>query len=330
MKIIKNLTIGLIIGLSNISYAGLFSNTLDDKELKIIHLCENTKTGVARYSHNLLFTANILRKSGVKFEASTSGDDMTIEIGGMEKIEMSLIKIDVGDLKKYNITCYQAQELEGPKGELSRKDKTLNSTTISALKLFGYLQPTEKDKALAKEKRNKANALDILQKEKNLQEKLAKEQKEKELKQAEAEKLATIKSNEQKILREQKKKARQELNAKRNKYLKMIADFETSSNIHKLKDKKVAITELILTDKVLDDLTLLLDNLEAEIPKESKNRRKELREDIDELYGFFDVNKRIKINEDNLPQYNFYGDNHRGYYKTWSERTKENIKEIQK
>jgi molecular chaperone GrpE (heat shock protein) len=324
MKIIKGLTISLVIGLSNISYAGLFSNTLDDKELKNIHLCENTKTGVAKYSHSLLLVANALRKSGTRFEASTSGNNMAIEIGNIEKIEINLTKIDAGDLKKYNTVCYEAQEVKNKDLDLSRKDKTLNPTTIIALRIFGFLEPSEKDKALAKEKDSKKNALEVLQQKQKLQEKIAKEQQEKELKQAEAEKLATIERNKQKILREQKKKARQELNAKRNKYLKMIEDFETSSNIHKLKDKKVATTELILTDKVLDDLTLLLDNLEAEISKEligiSTN---DLREKINNLYNIFDLKKKIEY------QKSIYNRRVSGYL-DWVEKTKERIKKIQK
>jgi hypothetical protein len=50
-----------------------------------------------------------------------------------------------------------------PKGEFNRKDKALNITIISVIRIFGYLQPTEKDKALAKEKRDKANAIYVLQ-----------------------------------------------------------------------------------------------------------------------------------------------------------------------
>jgi hypothetical protein len=42
-------------------------------------LCEKTKTGVARYSFNLLQTASTVRKVGARFEVSISGDEITLE-----------------------------------------------------------------------------------------------------------------------------------------------------------------------------------------------------------------------------------------------------------
>ena len=327
MKFFKSLVAGLVIfGLNvvNLSYAGLFSDTLEDKQLKNIHLCENTKTGVARYSFNLLQTASAIRKSGTRFEASISGDEITLEFGRVEKLEMSLNKIDTGDLKKYNISCYEAQELETPKGEFNRKDKTLNITTITAIRIFGYLQPTEKDKALTKEKRDKANAIYILQRKQALEIKIAKEKEQAETEKAKAEKLAQVSKNKKQIERVAKAKARKALNAKRNRYLKMIDDFEKSSNIHKLKDRKIAKSELILTDKVLDDLVLLLDNLEAEIPQESGYTVKDLRDNIDKLYNLFGIKEKIKSQNNNIYSRSFGG------YLSWSENTIEKIKQITK
>jgi hypothetical protein len=280
MKFFKSLTIWLIIlGLNaaNIACVRLFSDTLKDAQLKNIHLCENTKTGVARYSFNLLQTASTIRESGIKFEALMFGDEIILEFGQAEKLEMSLSKIDAGDLKKYPISCYEAQELKTSTGDFNRQDKTLNITTISAMEIFGYLQPTEKDKALAQEKRDRTNA-------------------------------------------------------KRHKYLKLIEDFEKKSKIHRLKDEKISASELILTDEVLDDLVILLDNLEAEIPAESTDKMKYLRREADILYELYEPNKRLKRQHNiahTSPQYYFYGDKYQGY-KTWSELTKENIRRIKK
>jgi hypothetical protein len=254
LKISNKMTIKLLTIISimfllfNKSYAGFFSSTLSKEEMKNLFVCEKTKTGVAKYSSSILKVTKILRSSGMKTIVSKSGSDLTIEMGQSDKITIELEKIDSGNLKKKNITCYQTEKINVKEEEFSRKDETLHTNAIS--EFFGYLLPTEKDIQLAKEKRAKVNAMNAFtQQEKATRQKALKDEKIRIKKEKlQAKRLANI-------------KRRDKLKKLRNKYLSMLDKFEKESKILTLNPEK----DLILTDKVIDNLVKLLNTLKAEI-----------------------------------------------------------------